>query len=251
MEKYFRRTQTEWLQLHEKLLQDILLQYGKRIPFVGFLNLSSDYQGLMLLKKVSGLSLARVFNSTIFEMSSKSIKTIKKVMSKSSNVRLIISQIRGSPKTLNSQKRLLPALSKLSLKMTNKISLSTWNINQKQLKRIFSAVRSIPKVEFVDCTIALSSTPDFTKCFTLTKICKLRFIGCGSIPDRGWEEHPEQFEYLMSGLSTSGLKNSLKTFSILWSNLTKEYLMRVISKYEFDNIRFGGDIYIPPTDYST
>ncbi|CAI2379327.1 unnamed protein product [Moneuplotes crassus] len=251
MEKDFGSTQAELIQLNAKLLQETLSQYGKTKYFSGYLTLSPDYQELIRCRKMTGLSLKRVLFNATFEIYPKSIKAIEKCMNESSNIECKTCEIRGNCKTLNSQKKLLPTLKKFSLKVTNQIILSTWSFNQEQLRRVLSAVRGIPKVDFADCTIALSSIPDFTKCFPSTKIQELRFIHCGSIAKRGWKEHPEQFEYLMSGLSTSGLKNSLQTFTILWSKLTKEYLMRVISKYEFELVKFTGDIYISPSDNDT
>ncbi|CAI2378942.1 unnamed protein product [Moneuplotes crassus] len=251
MEKDFRRTQAELIQLDAKLLQETLSQYRETWYLSGCLIFTPKYQELIRCKKMAGLSHKRVFSYATFEIYPKSIKAIEKLMNESSNIKYRTCQIRGNCKALNSQKKLFPALNKFLLKVANQINLSRLSINQKQLKRVLSAVRGISEVDFDDCTIALSSTPDFTKCLPSTKIQELRFIHCGSIAKRGWKEHPEQFEYLMGGLSTSGLKNSLQTFTILRSYLTKEYLMRVVSKYEFDLVKFTGDIYISPSDNDT
>ncbi|CAI2385577.1 unnamed protein product [Moneuplotes crassus] len=208
----------------------------------------SNYPNSKFIKKMIDLGLPKSLGAITLNVPSESMKDFCKLFTKPFISQVEVGNIIGNLKTVNVQNKFLPLLSRFSSMVTKRITFSMFNINEKQLKRIFSAARRTPSIEFDSCTMVFTSSSDFTRCFTRTKIQKLSFICCGPASDKRWCYFPEQFEYLICGLSTEDLQNSLQTLVVKGSEFDKAYPLRVLLKYKFDSTNFEGDFYYSLSD---
>ncbi|CAI2376320.1 unnamed protein product [Moneuplotes crassus] len=138
-------------------------------------------------------------------------------------------------------KKFIPKLSRLIMGCNWKIVIAHFFIPEKQLKRVFSVVKNILNVELANCRFVLTSSANFSKCFTRCAIQELRFRECGSESNNLWEPYSEQFEYLARGISTPDLIQSLKRIQIEASNLSKQYFMDIMQTYGFNHVELIWD----------
>ncbi|CAI2375391.1 unnamed protein product [Moneuplotes crassus] len=125
-------------------------------------------------------------------------------------------------------------------KVVQKVTINSFEINQKQLRRIFSLCRDKEDLMFFNCKLLLDTVPDLSKALLNCRISRLDFYNCGHPKLTNWAKEPHLFENLVNALSQSeDLKKSLTLIKITRRSPPAEITKEILQKYHLDHINLS------------
>ncbi|CAI2372802.1 unnamed protein product [Moneuplotes crassus] len=106
-------------------------------------------------------------------------------------------------------------LIRVAPKVQQEVSFRYFTINDREFKRIISAVRHVRKVFFAWCEISVTKVPDFSFTLDKTRLEELSMQNCSYGHNSNLKQNSKEFKNLIQGLGTSqDLKQSLKLMNI-------------------------------------
>ncbi|CAI2372922.1 unnamed protein product [Moneuplotes crassus] len=133
-------------------------------------------------------------------------------------------------------------LIKIVPKVQQKISFRSFTINDREFKRIISAVRHVRRIFFAWCEISVTKVPDFSSALDKTRLEELSMQECsyGYGHKSNWEQNYLQFKNFIEGLGTShDLKQSLKSLKLKFRMLTIGDIKNILNENGFEEVRLS------------
>ena len=139
----------------------------------------------------------------------------------------------------------LSSLKAVAEKTEETFSIRETDFSQKDFCELLAAAQGAKNL-YIRCSIIpLDSEVDLEQEFnSVMGNCKIEFLdlnNTGGSSYSNWEENPQRFENLISGITRCpSLVQSLKTLSIASCGLTREVAQKTLDKYELTDLKLEG-----------
>ncbi|CAI2370173.1 unnamed protein product [Moneuplotes crassus] len=137
-------------------------------------------------------------------------------------------------------KKISKELSQILPKILHHVTFSCFDIDQKQLLRVFSLCRDKRNLIFKSCKLHLGIVPELSKALDRCKISILGFTNCGHPMLTDWVNEPQLFDNLIKGLSKSeDLCKSLTSICLERNPPPISDITKILKKYHLSHINFS------------
>ncbi|CAI2372607.1 unnamed protein product [Moneuplotes crassus] len=132
----------------------------------------------------------------------------------------------------------LSSLIRLSSKVCQLVSFSSFCIGLPQLKRLVVACKHVGELRLFYCIISTPSIPNFSKTLINCQIQKLGLGGSGLPNCSDWKHNSDQFKNLIQGLSSSpDLRSNLKEINLIYCGLTYTKTEQILKESQLSAVK--------------
>ncbi|CAI2373574.1 unnamed protein product [Moneuplotes crassus] len=127
---------------------------------------------------------------------------------------------------------------RIAPKVQHEILFRSFTINDREFKRIMSAVRHVRVVYFVECEISVTKVPDFSFALAKTRLENFCMMKCSYGHKSNLEQNSREFKNFIKGLSSSNdLKQSLKCMIVKSQTLEIGDIKSTLNENGFKDIK--------------
>ncbi|CAI2367738.1 unnamed protein product [Moneuplotes crassus] len=125
-------------------------------------------------------------------------------------------------------------------RVLNSIHFTNFRIDERQVKRLFSACKNIPSVQFFHCAFEFEGTPCLSHSLSNTSLTHLSFIECDDEDYSCWIVSPHKFSNLLHSLAASDFKHSIQEVELGRFFVSKWFVQDVFQKTGLGIGKFKG-----------